>query len=80
MRDRHLPRLCRRCHAPTARQEAACWRCGTQWASEVGPRTGLTVIAGGAAEQARLDAERWIDEGGAVVSETSDSAPAAAAG
>jgi len=47
---------------------------------EVGPRTALTVIAGGAAEQARLDAERWIDEGGAVVSETSDSAPAAAAG
>jgi hypothetical protein len=40
----------------------------------------LTVIAGWAAEQARLDAERWIDEGGAVVSETSDSTPAAAAG
>src|SRR4051812_23243216 len=79
MRDRHLPRLCRRCQAPTARQEAACWRCGTQWASEGGPRTDLTVIAGAAAEQG-LDAERWIDEGGAVVSETSDSAPAAAAG
>jgi len=39
MRDRHLPRLCGHCHAPLARQEDACWRCGTQWASEVAPQT-----------------------------------------
>jgi hypothetical protein len=32
-----------------ARQEAACWRCGTQWATEDGrPRTALRVIPGGA--------------------------------
>jgi hypothetical protein len=31
-----------------ARQEAACWSCGTQWADEDVPRTALRVIAGGA--------------------------------
>jgi predicted amidophosphoribosyltransferase len=39
MRDRHLPRVCRDCHAPLARQEDSCWRCGTQWTSEDAPRT-----------------------------------------
>jgi hypothetical protein len=32
MRDRHLPRLCRSCRAPMARQEDGCWRCGAPWA------------------------------------------------
>ena len=48
MRERHFPRVCRTCHAPMARQEDTCWRCGTRWASEDGPRTTLRVIAGGA--------------------------------
>jgi hypothetical protein len=48
MRDRHSPRLCDSCGAPMARQEAACWSCGTQWAAEEVPRTALRVIAGGA--------------------------------
>jgi hypothetical protein len=51
MRDRHFPRLCRACSAPLARQEGACWRCGTQWAAEDGPRTTLKVVAGGAGAQ-----------------------------
>ena len=64
MRDRHLPRLCGHCHAPMARQEAVCWRCGTQWASEAAPETALRVISGGASDH--LDADRWIDEGGSL--------------
>jgi hypothetical protein len=31
MRDRHHPRVCGSCHAPMARAEDACWRCGTPW-------------------------------------------------
>ena len=76
MRDRHRPRLCGHCHAPMARQEPACWRCGTRWASEAGPRTAMKVIPGGA----RLDAEGWIDEGGTVLPEPVDPPGAAAAG
>jgi hypothetical protein len=48
VRERHFPRVCGSCHAPLARQEDTCWRCGTQWAAEDGPRTTLRVIAGGA--------------------------------
>ena len=76
MRDRHLPRLCRACRAPMARQEDACWRCGTQWATEDRPRTPLHVIPGGAPtdavgrartmNEASLAIERWFDEGGRV--------------
>ena len=76
MRDRHLPRLCRACHAPMARQEDACGRCGTQWATEDRPRTPLHVIPGGAptdavgractVNEARLAMDRWVDEGGRV--------------
>ncbi len=85
MRERHFPRVCRSCRAPMARQEDACWRCGTQWGSEDGPRTTLQVIAGGAqaedrpdpaiavaaraASNARLDADRWTNEGGSIVSD-----------
>ena len=64
MRDRHRPRLCRHCHAPMARQEDACWRCGTPWATEDAPRTALEVLPGGAPHEARLDEDRWLDEGG----------------
>lgn len=85
MRERHLPRVCRSCRAPMARQEDACWRCGTHWASEPGPRTTLQVLAGGAqvedrpdpaitvaaraAPDAHLDADRWASDGGSFVSE-----------
>jgi len=58
-----------------ARQEQACWRCGTRWASEDGPRTALKVIPGGA----RPDAERWIDGGDSVVPEAVEPPAAAAA-
>ena len=81
MRERHFPRVCRSCSAPMARQEGTCWRCGTRWASEEGPRTTLRVIAGGAqggdrapatiAVAARAvsdDADRWTNEGGSFVS------------
>jgi hypothetical protein len=64
MRDRHFPRLCGHCHAPMARQENACWRCGTQWASEDAPRTALEVLPGGAPDETRVDEDRWFDEGG----------------
>jgi hypothetical protein len=58
-----------------ARQENACWRCGARWASEEVPRTALRVIAGGqpvrpaARADARLDADRWMNEGGSVDSQ-----------
>jgi RNA polymerase subunit RPABC4/transcription elongation factor Spt4 len=98
MRDRHIPRVCRSCKAPMARQEDTCWRCGTQWASEDAPRTTLKVIAGGAraevadgpppviavaltngaraASDARLDADRWTNEGGSFDSEAAAQAGA----
>lgn len=54
MRDRHIPRRCRSCQAPMARQEAGCWSCGTQWAREGAPQPALRVIAGGAARDAPM--------------------------
>jgi predicted amidophosphoribosyltransferase len=51
MRERHHPRVCRSCRAPMARQEDACWRCGTRWASEDTLPTTLTVLAGGAQDE-----------------------------
>ena len=85
MRERHFPRMCGSCRAPMARQEDTCWRCGTQWASEDGPRTTLRLITGGAQAEdrpepaiavaaradsdARLAADRWVDEGGSLVAE-----------
>jgi hypothetical protein len=71
MRERHFPRVCRSCSAPMARQEDTCWRCGTQWTSEDAPQTTLTVIAGGrrGVADARLDTDRWTNEGGRVAAE-----------
>jgi hypothetical protein len=74
MRERHFPRVCRSCRAPMARQENACWRCGTQWTAEDEPRPKLRVIAGGAtaaraASHVGLDSDRWTNEGGSVGSE-----------
>jgi hypothetical protein len=71
-----------------ARQENACWRCGARWASEEVPRTALRVITGGplvrpaaaAVADARLDADRWMNEGGSVDSQAAAVAlPAVAA-
>lgn len=64
MRDRHFPRVCGSCDAPMARQEDACWRCGTLWASEDRPRTALHAISGGAQEEELRQTGRWVDEGG----------------
>jgi hypothetical protein len=76
MRQRHVPRLCQACRSPMARQAETCWRCGTQWASENEPRTRLRVISGGmpapaagnerAVRAARIEMDRWADEGGRV--------------
>jgi hypothetical protein len=64
-----------------ARQEDACWHCGTQW---MGPeevaRTALRVLPGGAPDTARLDAERRIDEGGSFEREITGQPPAAESG
>ena len=48
-----------------ARQEPACWSCGTRWADEDIPETTLRVIAGGA-----VGADRWIIDGASLEPET----------
>ena len=45
MRNRHLPRVCRQCHAPMASGDDSCWRCGTQWATEEQPPARLQLVA-----------------------------------
>ena len=67
MRDRHIPRLCRSCTAPMARQQDACWRCGVEWSTTVPSRPAADPIATAllqAEAEGRVSAERWIDEGG----------------
>jgi predicted amidophosphoribosyltransferase len=44
MRNRHLPRLCRSCGGPMARQEDTCWRCGARCADEPQRATQLRVV------------------------------------
>jgi hypothetical protein len=60
-----------------ARQEDACWRCGTEWAPEEAPRTTLRLIPGDALTQTD-DADRWMNEGGSSASEVSPPLPATA--
>ena len=61
MRDRHIPRLCRSCRAPMARQEDSCWRCGDHWVTA----DAATVSPSGAPrDDDRAQAARWTDEGG----------------
>jgi hypothetical protein len=55
MRDRHLPRLCRSCQGPMARQADTCWRCGARWVDEGAPRTTLRVVPGGAGTQPSVE-------------------------
>ena len=67
MRDRHIPRLCRACTAPMARQQGACWRCGVEWSTTAPSRPAADPIAAAlvqAEAEARVSAERWNDEGG----------------
>jgi hypothetical protein len=48
MRDRHLPRLCRSCDAPMARQEETCWSCQAAWDyRRSAKRNAQRVIPGG---------------------------------
>jgi hypothetical protein len=49
-----------------ARQEAACWNCGTQWAAEDVPQPALRVIAGGAGRDQEIAEDRWIMDGGSA--------------
>jgi hypothetical protein len=76
MRNRHLPRLCRSCGGPMARQEDTCWRCGARWADEPQRAAKLRVVlpavltmpdvcTADAAGAANVDADRWPNEGGA---------------
>jgi predicted amidophosphoribosyltransferase len=58
MRDRHLPRLCRDCTAPMARQEEICWNCGAVYAPARASETDPPKMAGATA------AERFDDDGG----------------
>jgi len=67
MRDRHIPRLCRACTAPIARQQGACWRCGVEWSTTAPSRPAADPIAAAlvqAEAEARVSAERRNDEGG----------------
>jgi len=47
MRRRHTPRLCGTCARPLARQDDACWSCGTRWPVEDRPQPQLTALEGG---------------------------------
>ena len=78
MRERHHPRVCRHCRAPMARQEDACWRCGTEWAPEEEPRTTLRLVPDDAIAQTD-DAERRTSEGGSFASDVTAPLPATAA-
>jgi hypothetical protein len=74
MRDRHVPRLCRFCQAPMARQEDECWHCGAPWAAEEEQPATITrlplrrmpaLVAGNLADgDASLDVDRWANDGG----------------
>ena len=49
------------------RQQDACWRCGVEWSTTAPSRPTADPIAAAllqAEAEARVSAERWIDEGG----------------
>jgi hypothetical protein len=64
MRERHFPRLCRSCHAPMARQEDTCWSCEAAWDYRSARRSACRAMA-------RLDVDRWADEGGSLAAQES---------
>jgi hypothetical protein len=65
MRNRHVPRTCRECHAPMASGSGTCWRCGVRWAAEDAPAPALRLVPGPAPDDhGRSDVERWANEGG----------------
>jgi hypothetical protein len=75
MRERHFPRLCHTCQAPMARQESACWSCGSAWEAEpqlagsaIGPGIGVEV---GHSAPAHIpsDVDRWVSDGGRIGTE-----------
>jgi hypothetical protein len=47
MRNRHIPRVCRQCHAPLASTADPCWRCGVEWAAEDQPPAKLRLVPSG---------------------------------
>lgn len=53
--NRHIPRLCRRCTAPMARQQDHCWKCEATWVN--------TLPANWAVEE-------WLNEGGKAAPES----------
>jgi hypothetical protein len=81
MRDRHVPRLCPSCRAPMARQEALCWKCGADWLPEIQPPPRPERVRGASEHvtAARLDLERWLDEGGSANNESTIQLATAAA-
>lgn len=73
MRDRHLPRLCRACQAPMARQKDVCWRCAAPWTST--PQLRLVPSDDDQLTLER-DTDRWADEGGMLARTPMPMAPA----
>ena len=64
--ERDLPRVCRSCRAPVARDAVRCCRCGAPWASAAGPGATVTVLAARSASEARPDADGWTNDGGTL--------------
>jgi hypothetical protein len=91
MRNRHLPRLCRSCGGPMARQEDTCWRCGARCADEpqpaAQPRVVLPIVltipgvrTAPAVGAANGDADRGAHEGGAFAAPDGAAAAAGSGG
>jgi len=53
VRNRHLARVCRACHAPMASGAGTCWRCGVEWAQEGQPPARLRLVTSAPPEVAR---------------------------
>jgi hypothetical protein len=54
MRNRHMPRVCRHCHAPMASGVDTCWRCGVEWATEDQPPATLRLVPSGSSADPAL--------------------------
>jgi hypothetical protein len=91
VRNRHLPRLCRSCRGPMARQEDTCWRCGARCADELPragqPRVVLPIVltipdvrTAAAVAAANGDADHGAHEGGAFAAPDGAAAVAGSGG